>query len=115
MAMDGLDEGYNMAEVSKKYRIPRSSLRDYYESKTKGRKMEPKTILTKEEKDKLVEYIKLMVHWRHPITSMQIKNKIAEITQQREIFFKKGIIGKSWLRLFRYRYPQFSPKGARGT
>ena len=42
--------------------------------------MGPKTILTKEEEGKLVEYIELMVHWKHPMTPMQVKNKVVEIT-----------------------------------
>ena len=46
-----------MAEVSRKYEIPRSSLRDHYEGRTTNRKMGPKTILSKEEEEKLVEYI----------------------------------------------------------
>ena len=90
MAIDGLDQGFNTAEVSRKYKIPRSSLRDHYEGKTKGRKKGPKTILTKEEEDKLVEYIELMVHWRHPMTPIQVKNKVAKITQERETPFTRG-------------------------
>ena len=36
MAIDGLNQGYSMTDVYKKYRIPRSSLRDHYEGRTKG-------------------------------------------------------------------------------
>ena len=62
MAIDGLDQGFSMADVCKKYKISRSSLRDHYEGRTKKRKMGPKTTLTKEKEDKLVEYIELMVY-----------------------------------------------------
>ena len=43
-----------MADVSRKYKIPISSLRDHYEGRIRNRKMNPKTILNKEEEDKLV-------------------------------------------------------------
>ena len=105
MAIDGLDQGFSMAEVSRKYKIPRSFLRNHYEHRTKGRKMEPKTILIKEDEGKLVEYIELMVHWGHPMTPMQVKNKVAEITQERETPFTRGIPRKSWLKLFRSKHP----------
>ena len=48
LAIDALDQGYKMADVSRKYEIPRSSLRDHYEGRTRNRKMVPKTILSKE-------------------------------------------------------------------
>ena len=50
-----------MADVSRKYRIPRNFLNDHYEGRTSKRKMGPPTILTKKEENKLVEYIELMV------------------------------------------------------
>ena len=59
-----------MTDVFRKYEIPRSSLRAPYEGRTRNRKMGPKTILSKEEEAKLVEYIELMVHWRHSMTPM---------------------------------------------
>ena len=96
LAIDSFDQGYKMANVSRKYEIPRSSLRDHYKGKTRNRKMGPKTILSKEE-DKLVEYIELMVHWRHPMTPMQVENKVAEITQERVTPFRNGFPRESWL------------------
>ena len=68
LAMEGLDEGYKMNEVCKKYNMPRSSLRDHQIGRSRGRKMGPKTILTKDEEIKLCHYIDLMVEWRHPMT-----------------------------------------------
>ena len=62
IAMNALDQGYKMVDVCMKYEIPKSSLRYHYEGRTRNRKMVPKTILSKEEESKLVEYIELMVH-----------------------------------------------------
>ena len=106
LAIDALDQGYKMAEVSRKYEIPRSSLRDNFEGRTRNRKMGPKTILSKEEEEKLVEYIELMVHWGHPMTPIQVKSKVAEITQERVTPFKNGFSGESWLHWFRARHPE---------
>ena len=94
-----------MADVYRKYEIPRSSLRDHYEGKTRIRKMGPKTILTKDEEDKLVEYIELMVHWGHLITPMQVNSKVVEITQERVTSFRNGVLGESLLQWFRARHP----------
>ena len=105
LAIEGVDQGYSMAEVCRKYRIPKSSLRDHIVGRTRGRKMRPKTILSQEEEEKLCEYIDLMVHWGHPMTPTQLKNKVAEITQARVTPFKNGIPSDSWLKWFRRRHP----------
>ena len=60
LAIERIDQGYTMAEVSRKYKIPRSSLGDHIMERTKGRKMGPKTILSQEEEMKLCEYMDLI-------------------------------------------------------
>ena len=45
--------------------------------------MSPKIVLTMAEEEELVNYIHLMVHWGHPMTPTQLKNKVAEITHER--------------------------------
>ena len=66
--------------------------------------MGPKTILSQEEEEKLCEYFDLMVHWGHPMTPTHLRNKVAEITQERVTPFKNGILGDSWLKWFRRRH-----------
>ena len=105
LAIEGLDQGWKMSEVCEKYKIPRSSLRDHVVGRSRGRKMGPKTILTKDEEEKLCEYINVMVDWGHPMTPNQLKSKVAEITQNRVTPFKNGIPGESWLKWFRRRHP----------
>ena len=68
--------------------------------------MGPKTILTMAEERELVNYIHLMVHWRHPMTSTQLNKKVAEIIQERVTPFKDGVPGESWLKWFRARHPK---------
>ena len=42
LAIEGINQGYRINEVSKKYGIPRSFLRDHMEGRTRGRRMGPK-------------------------------------------------------------------------
>ena len=51
LAIEGLDQGYKLSEVSTKYGILRSSIRDHIEGKTKQRKIGSKIILTQKDKD----------------------------------------------------------------
>ena len=105
MAIDALNQCYKMADVCKKYEISRSFLKDHYEGRTRNRNMDRKTILTKDNEDKLIRYIELMVHWGHPMTLIQVKSKVAEITQERDTPFRNGIPRESFLQWFRARHP----------
>ena len=96
LAIEGLDEGYKINEVCKKYNIPRSLLRDDVVGKCRRRKMGPKTVLSMDEEEKLCEYIKLMVKWRHSMTPTQLKAKVAKITQDKITPFKNGVPRYSW-------------------
>ena len=61
LAIEGLDEGYKISEVCKRYNIHRSSLKDHVVGRCRGRKMGPKIVLSMDEEEKLCEYIELMV------------------------------------------------------
>ena len=74
--------------------------------RSRRRKTGPKTILSIEEEKDIVEYIHLMVEWGHPMTPLQLKNKVVEITQERVTPFKDGVPGESWVRWFRARHPK---------
>ena len=105
MTIYALDHDYIIGEVSQAFNIPRTSLRDHYEGKVKGRKMGPKATLIMEEKEKLVEYMEEMVKLAHPLSPNDLKLKVAEICQSREISFKDGIPRRSWLKWFKKRHP----------
>ena len=66
--------------------------------------MGPKTILTQEENEKLVDCIEMMDKWRHPMKPSQLKAKVAEITQLRITFLKNNIPRDSWIKFFRDRH-----------
>ena len=46
-----------------------------------------------------------MVRLGHPLSPNDLKLKVGEIFQTREIPFKHGILGGSWLKLFQQRHP----------
>ena len=95
-----------MYEVCDAFNIRRSILRDYYNGKIKRRKMGPKSVLTKKEKQKIVDYVVEMARLAHPLTPNDLKLKVAEICQTRHTLFREGITGRSWLQWFKKRHPQ---------
>jgi hypothetical protein len=60
--------GHKMAEVSRHYKIPRTSLRDHANGKIKCRKYGTKGVLTKDEENDLCQYLEEMVRWGHALT-----------------------------------------------
>ena len=113
-AINALDYGYKMHEGCEAFSIPRSTLRNYYNGRIKGRKMGTKSILTKEEEDKLVDYMLEMERLAHPLTPNDLKLKVAEICQTRHIPFKNGIPRRSWLQWFQKRHPQLVLRQSQG-
>ena len=97
-ALSALDSGYTIKDVCEAFRIPRSLLKDHYKGRVRGRKMDPKAILTIEEEENLVEYMMTMVRLAHPLSVQDLKLKVVEICQEKAIPFKDGIMGQSWLK-----------------
>ena len=95
LAIGVLDSRYSMREVCEAFSIPRTSLRNHYNEKVTSRKMEPPSILTKEDEDKLVFYMVEMAKLAHPLSVTDVKLKVAEFCQTRGTPFKDGIPGKS--------------------
>ena len=48
----------------------------------------------------------------HPICIMELRRKVAEITQDRWTPFKDGIPGCGWLRWFQNRHPELTLRSA---
>ena len=62
--------------------------------------MGPKTTLTIEEEEKLIEYMEQMVTLAHTLSANDLKFKVVDICQQRETTFMDGIPDK----LFKKRH-----------
>ena len=95
LAIDALDTRYPMSQMCKKYGIPRNSLRDYYVGKRKSRKSRPLGVLTTTEEEELMQYLQEMVRVSCPLNIIQLRTKVAELTQTRWTPFTNGNLGKS--------------------
>ena len=89
--------GYKLGECCKAFNIPKSSLRDHLSGRTTSRKIGAKTVLTKQEKGLIIEYIDEMVEIGHPLTPQMLQLKVGEIFQGKLTPFKDGILGDTWL------------------
>ena len=106
--MKALDADYTFLDVSQAFDIPKITLRDHYQSKRRSRKMGGKGVLTEEEDEALAKYILDMVKIRLPLIPNQMKEKVVKMTQERSTPFKKGMLGRSWLRWFLCRHSNIS-------
>ena len=107
-AMKALDADYTYLDVSIAFGIPRSTLKDHYQGKRMGRKMGGRRVLTKEEDDALAKYNLDMAEVGLSLTSNQVKEKAAKMTQERPTPFKKNMPDRSWLRWSLHRHPNIS-------
>ncbi|KAG0630462.1 hypothetical protein M758_1G179800, partial [Ceratodon purpureus] len=81
LAIDAVtDEGVKVRAAARHFGIPYTSLRDHMYGKVLGRKRGPKTVLSSEEEEKLVDYCFKMQKLGHPLTPMQLKLKVAQVT-----------------------------------
>jgi hypothetical protein len=104
--LEALDDGHKMAEVSRHYKIPRTSLRDHVNGKTKCRKYGAKGVFTKDEEKDQCQYLEEMVRWGHALTPTQLRINVAQLTQTRPTPFTNGMPGISWLKWFKKRHPE---------
>jgi hypothetical protein len=107
-AMDAItDQGMKVRAAARTFGIPTTSLRDHLYGKVMGRKRGTKTVLSHEEEGKLLDYCFKMQDLGHPLTSGQLRLKVAMATQTRETpWSASGVPGKSWLRSFKLRHPE---------
>lgn len=95
----------SIAKVGEKFGIPETSIRDWMSGKTSSKKRGPRTVLTKEEEDAIVDWCLEMQRNGHSITFYMLRRKVADVCQGRETPFKNGVPGKSWMDWFRKRHP----------
>ena len=86
-AMGVIKSRYTMIEVCEGFSIPKISIKDHYNGKIKGRKIEPQKTLTLEEA-MIVDYMVEMVRLVHPLCINGLKMKVVEICQQKQTSFK---------------------------
>lgn len=95
----------SIRKIGDRYKIPASSIRDWMSGKTSSKKKGPRTVLSKEEEDAIVEWCIANQQMSRGITFYMLRKKVADVCQGRETPFKDGIPGKRWLEWFRKRHP----------
>jgi hypothetical protein len=115
-AMDAvIDHGMKVRTAARSFGIPPTSLRDHLYGKVVRRKRGSQTMLKEEEEQKLLKYLFKMQDLGHPLTSGQLRLKVALATQTRETpWSAAGIPGKSWLRNFKLRHPELTSRKSQG-
>lgn len=69
-----------MKTVARDFGIPASSLRDHVYGKTTQRKKGRQGVLSEEEESNLVQWMLDMQTHAHPISVIELRSKVAEIT-----------------------------------
>ena len=108
LAMDAVESGAFIGAASRFYGIPKTSLSDHVNGRCRGRKRGPQPVLNQEEVDALETYMREMAEYGHPLTTEQLKLKVALLTQERPTPFTNGVLGNSWLMWFRNRHPNLT-------
>ena len=80
--------------------------------KSRSTKRGPPSILSKEEEKQLETYKLEMAEYGHPLTTEQLKTKVALLTHERVTPFKIGVPGNSWLHWFHKRHPNLTTRQA---
>jgi hypothetical protein len=106
VAMAAIDRECPVKTAALDYDVPRSTLRSHVMGLTISRKRGRKPVLSTTEEEKLVNYIHGMARYGHPLNLTELKIKVVEATQLRDIPFTDGIPGPGWLRWFRKRHPE---------
>ena len=103
--MNTIEIGAAIIVVARHFDIPRSSPADHLEMRTRSRKRGLATVLNNNEEWALESYMLSMVEYGHPLTTDQLRLKVALITQERPTPFTNGIPWCGWLQWFKNRHP----------
>ena len=107
-----VDAGCGLATTARNMGIPATSLRDHIYGRTIKRKKGRQGVLSVEEESALVKWMLEMQEHVHSICIMELRRKVAEMTQDRWTPFKDGIPDRGWLRWFRNRHPKLTLRSA---
>jgi hypothetical protein len=114
LALAAQERGVPVHAAAAAFDIPRFSLRNHLLGISTSRKRGAKAVLTQVEEQHVVEYVVKMQEVGFPMTILQLRLKVALITQDRVTPFTNGIPGPRWLRWFKKRHPELSLRLAQG-
>lgn len=82
----------SIGKIGEKYGIPESSIRDWVTGKTSSKKTGPRTVLTKEEEDSMVDWCLEMPRNGPPITFYMLRRESSRCcARERETPFRNGV------------------------
>jgi hypothetical protein len=108
------ERGCSVSRAATLYDIPRTSFRDHLAGIVLSRKRDATPVLTESEEQQLVQYVFAMQELGFPLTILQLKLKVAMMTQDRDTPFTNGVPSTGWLHWFRRRHPELSVRLAQG-
>jgi hypothetical protein len=94
--------------------IPRSSLEDWLYGRRRSCRRGKEGTLSTEEESLIVTWICKCQDMDWPLTNLELRLKVCEITQTRATSFKNGIPGVGWLRWWKRRHPKLSLRVPQG-
>lgn len=80
-ALLAINEGISIYEASKTYGIPRTTLRDKRNNKYTNEHCGKQTVLTKDEENKLVDWIFYLWNSGFPVTKDQLLETVAKLAE----------------------------------
>jgi hypothetical protein len=113
-AIAAVDNGMNIKRAATKFGIPRSSLEDWLYGRTRSRRRGKEGTLTAEEERLIMDWICRHRDLGWPLTNLDLRLKVCEITQTKPTLFKNGIPGTGWLRWWKRRHPKLSLRVPQG-
>ena len=113
-AIEAVEEGACIKTSVKFYGIPPSSLTDHLRGRCQGRKRGPPPVFTVDEEAALETYMIDMANYGHPLSTKQLRLKVALMTQERPTPFTDGIPRTGWLCWFKKRHPDLTRRQAQG-
>ena len=109
-----IDVGCQLATAARDFGILATSLRDHFHGSTLKRKRGRQGVLIVEEESALVRWMLDMQDHAHPVSVLELRRKVAEMTQEHWTPFKDGIPRRGWLRWFCNRHPDLTLRSPQG-
>jgi hypothetical protein len=108
------ERGCSVSGAAALYDILRTSFCAHLAGTVLSRKRGAAPILIEAEEQQLVQYVIAMQELGFPLTILQLRLKVAMMTQGRDTPFTNGIPGPGWLRWFKRRHLELSMRVAQG-